>query len=212
MHYILLIVLLGVAIILTIFGCGKGPSAQNQSKNSNQNASSLNNQIPDKISLSRDALKKYLRQLANSQPPTKLAIGAMCYEVAAMPNRSEYVCPECGEKTLYTSGPENWIIQNLSNYRRRAKLITKLSVELDESQFCKKCSPEVTKPHIALIIRYPNESKEHRISHITENDLKLISEFLAGKKKHILDNDAEEPLKKHVKRLEVLLGVKLDEE
>lgn len=54
--------------------------------------------------MQRDEMRKRLEELAKSAPPKDLSSGAMCYEMATPPERAEYVCPACGDKTLYATG------------------------------------------------------------------------------------------------------------
>jgi hypothetical protein len=91
--------------------------------------------------------------------------------------------------------------------RRLAGTVSGLELSLDETEFCKKCAPDAETPKLTLVVRYPGEKEPHRTRGVSVNDLKLIREFLAGKKKHTYSNDAEEPLKKHVDRIGELLGL-----
>jgi hypothetical protein len=98
----------------------------------------------------------------------------------------------------------------LPSYRRIAEDIKDFGVELDESQFCRKCSPEVKEPKLFLVVRYDGEAEPHRYEGVTLDDIQLVSEFLTGKDKHTGGQDAESPLKNYIERLEKLLGVKLE--
>jgi len=156
-----------------------------------------------------------LAKLATSKPPTKLAQGAMCYEVMAPPDRMEYVCPACGEKTLYATEGEGaspdahaaiaTMQFELEGCRRLAKQIAGLDLALDESAFCRKCTPEGQAPRLCLVVRYAGQDTPHRAEGISTDDLVLIQEFLAGKDRHV-SADWESPLKKHLSRLQFLLG------
>jgi hypothetical protein len=53
-----------------------------------------------KALLPRDLIAK-LDELAEQPGPKDLKRGAMCYSIAPPPNREEYICPKCGERTLY---------------------------------------------------------------------------------------------------------------
>jgi len=53
--------------------------------------------------LTREQLDKLLNALAEKPAPeAKRMPMAMCYRMAAPPERVEYVCPQCGEKTIYS--------------------------------------------------------------------------------------------------------------
>jgi hypothetical protein len=54
----------------------------------------------------REELRRRLEELARSEPPLDLSSGAMCYSVAAPSEVVEYLCPVCGQKTLYALGNE----------------------------------------------------------------------------------------------------------
>ena len=160
-------------------------------------------------------IRKQLQELARKAPPIKLAMGAMCYEMAAPPNRIDYVCTTCGEKTLYASEPnetfseEQWLIHfELQGCRRLVKEIKTLNVSLDEAAICKHCSPEAKERIIVLVVKY-NDGSVHRTAGVTMNDLTLLKEFSEGKTKHKTFTGFEEPLKKHIPRIEELLGVSL---
>ena len=170
----------------------------------------------------RSALRNLLNSLSKTKTPEFLGIGAMCYYPTMPPDKIDYNCPKCGSKTHY----ENEIseleindkevkyydliesVYDIPNCHRTLKMIRKLDVSLDESQFCKKCSPDIEKPKLVLIVNY-EEDKQHRIEGVTNEDLILINEFLSGSNIHKSDMDYETPLKDHIKRLSELLGVEI---
>lgn len=167
--------------------------------------------------MTRENIEKNLKKLKKTPAPENLSPGAMCYEVAAPPQRLEYVCPDCGEKTLYamkeyetpgdrdldwqTSQLLEWELQTCRQYIKQIKL--KINAELIEKPFCMHCSPDAVKPVLELKIIYPD--KVHSVQGINSDDLKLILEFLEGKFVHKGAQDAETPLKEHLERLEQLL-------
>lgn len=163
--------------------------------------------------LTREEIAKRLRKLQKSPPPRNLKPGAMCYAAVIAPQRSEYICPVCGERTLYSleaSGhPERiWMVgQDIPRCRTLVKAITGLAVSLDEKEFCRKCSPGAKAPRLTLIIRYPGEEEPRRVPGITSNDLVLLQEFLSGKDRHKDSQDNETPLADTIPRLQELLGV-----
>lgn len=172
--------------------------------------------------LSKQKIHLLLAGIAKTPPPKELAIGAMCYEVAVPPNRIDYVCPACGEKTIYALGNpadektriSRWQmvrnLQDLENCRRLARTIQKLDISLDESQFCKKCTPGIEAPALGLIVRYPDQSRPHRVSGVNWTDLAMLKAASDGKLIYKDRMDFEKPLKKSLPRLEELLGVALD--
>ena len=161
--------------------------------------------------LSRADIQAKLKKLSKAKPP-KPKMGAMCYEMAAPPQRSEYVCVTCGEKTLYVKTQASFIEWELQNCRREFKALQKIAddaIAFDESKLCKKCSPNATAPTFALIVHYKNSDTPHTVSGIRASDIRLLAEFLDGKTAHSDFFDATTPLKDHMKRIEELLGVTL---
>ncbi len=170
--------------------------------------------------LSRQDIQKQLAIIAKSPPPKKLAMGAMCYDIAGPPARLDYVCPVCGEKTLYAMDPaaddktkmQYWTtaqnLRSLESCRRLVQQIKKIDIKLNESPFCKQCAPDIETPELGLIIIYPDVTKESYVSNITETDLLILKAFTEGKLKFKDLQDMEIALKDRLARLEELLGVK----
>jgi hypothetical protein len=162
-------------------------------------------------------LRQRLRRLAESPPPAELnREGAMCYSVAPPPDRAEYLCPACGERTLYVlderahpgapDGLPAFVEFDLQGCRNAAAEIEGVDLRIEESEFCKACRPEVESPRIGLTVKHPGKPP-HTTWNVAPEDLRLIREFLAGEPRHKAFNDAEEPLRDHVRRLAKLLGV-----
>jgi hypothetical protein len=156
----------------------------------------------DKVS-TRTELANQLAKLPydfeNNGPPE----GAMCYDMAAPIERVDYYCPVCNEMTLYNvMYGDN--IDNLYSYRASVERIKKIDVKLDESEFCKKCSPNVKEPKYCLIVTYGKDAKPHKTCDITSNDMDLLYDFSEGKKEHY-----NCPIKNYKERLEELLGTKI---
>jgi len=158
--------------------------------------------------LSREEIAKRLKTLSESEPPQKLARGAMCYAPKIyQPKSSEYVCPKCGRKTVYP-GYMDFDVNDIQKCRRYVSSITQISIKLDESEFCKKCSPAVKTPLLVLVVSYPGESKPHRCRGVSSSDIQFIREFLDGKAVHKDSGDNETALKSSITRIQELLGVK----
>jgi hypothetical protein len=175
-------------------------------------------------SLDRAAIRAMLKRLANTPAPENTSFGAMCYKPASLPKRADYVCPKCGERTLYDDSKlstEEWVKNGLARIvereipscRREFQGLRKVAgdaMTLDESQFCRKCSPSVTEPKLVLHICYDG-GKVRDIEKIDHGDLRMLREFLNGELLTTGDNEGEYPLKEFLPRLQELLGVKLDE-
>jgi predicted RNA-binding Zn-ribbon protein involved in translation (DUF1610 family) len=222
MPYVLVAVLAAVVLILALAACaGRGSApAPPASAPAADRASPPAEAAPS----AREALRARLRRLAESPPPTDLSLGAMCYKTAGPPDRVEYVCPKCGERTVYArSGspaaevrPASWEISQLveekiAECRRRVQGLRGAGVRIDESEFCHACSPDTREPRLALVVRHAGETADIRTVGVSPEDVALVAEFLNHETKHTLGRDAEEPLKNHVKRIAELLGLEAAE-
>jgi len=156
----------------------------------------------------REYIKEKLSALAESPDVKELKPGAMCYAAVQNTDSIHYVCPKCGEKTLYTAAEGFFVARELSYCRGYAAAITEIELKLDESQFCKKCCPRVKNPELCIDYKFADDEKTTEVCNINSNDLILIKEFLQGKDKHKTFNDGEEQLKLYVPRLRELLGIK----
>ncbi len=165
------------------------------------------------------------KKLKNLKEPSEYreTRSAMCYYTAGPPTASEYICPTCGNKTLYTledyqdrinsslAIDNNLTLYNITTMiggeiascHRYIEIISKPEISLDESQFCLHCSPGTVTPQLVLVIKY--SQKEHRYAGVTSEDFNLLSKFFEGSELyyedcHVLD------CKKHLAKL---LGVDL---
>jgi len=184
----------------------------NQCNFNGNNNHANNNYLTPKDSITgmftKTELTDKLISLSKSDAPATLAQGAMCYKVARPPKRAEYVCPTCGEKTIYTDDNSYFIHREISNCRGISKRIKQMDTKLDESEFCKKCSKDISNPNLYLLIKAKDESEYRRVM-INSTDLSILEEFLTGQQVHTDNYDFEEPLKNYVSTLETLLGIKI---
>lgn len=160
--------------------------------------------------ISRADIQQKLQKLWATPTPKELKPGATCYMVALPPKRAEYVCPTCGEKTLYTDAATRTVDWDLQTARRTLTGLQKLaeqSISLDESQFCRKCSPDVKVPKLVLRINY-EAGQPHTFVGVIPTDLQLLEEFFAGKLVHDTGPHGETPLRNQIPRIQELLGVK----
>jgi len=157
--------------------------------------------------LDRAALQDRLNQLALAPAPAIQNMGAMCYEMAPPPATANYVCPRCGNKTLYNSAQSAFLDSELQECRDLVREIGLSSVRLDETEFCRTCRPAVTKPALALVLLYDDAATSRVVRNIDANDLRILRGFFEGKEICKDAFDAESPLKDHLDRLETLLGL-----
>lgn len=141
---------------------------------------------------------------------------AMCYVPILVdePTRIDYICPTCGEKTLYSTRPSTtdpnvieqpsdiiWKLSGQLEYCRRVVAqIKNPTMTLDESQLCSHCSPGAKAPRLALTIQSPDRSEPHRVSDVRQADLQLLKEYSEGKL------DIQKLMPEQRGRLEELLG------
>lgn len=133
----------------------------------------------------------------------------MCYASLPRQKTVTYVCPVCGEKTLYHEGNADFVQGELAICHRlfsETKKNTDLSLSLDESSFCAKCAPKATEHQLALIVVYP-DGRRHVSAPISWRDLAMLDAFLKGEDAYRTFNDGSRPLKPELPRLRELLGV-----
>ena len=164
---------------------------------------SLSSNITDTIlpMYSKKNIEDKLKILAKTSPPKELAIGAMCYSVSMPPDNAQYICPSCGEKTLYKRDDyKNGIIiidnclQGIHQCRSGVEKIKGINIKLDESQFCKKCSTDIEEPQLCLLVNINNKKDTTKVCNINVKDINLINEFLHNEFKHKGSYDEELPL------------------
>jgi hypothetical protein len=180
----------------------------------------------DMKTLNREAIRVLLKWVADTPVPKSPIVCACCYMVAEGPNRSDYLCPRCGERTLYdviakgdktlSARQKRREIVDAVEYgipacRQEMQELRKLvgdAISLDESQFCRKCSPTVTEPTLVLHVAYAEGQPQDTVTDVTLADLRLLHKFLAGE---LFDNDGIErtPLNESLPRLQTLLGMRL---
>jgi len=199
-----IVIALAVAVVLSaaifLVGCGKTapPTAQPPAP------------VVQATSPEHEALRQRLRRLAVSDPPPELSPGAMCYAAAGTPGRFDYVCPTCHAKTLVASDARSsQTPDEIEACRRMVREIEGLDVLFLETGFCDFCFPDAKERSLDLVVRHP-DGLSHRVQGITSDDLTLIAEFLAGKKKHVGERGSETPLKDHISRLQELLVLPKD--
>ena len=157
--------------------------------------------------LSRDEVRQLLAKIEKSVRPEP-QMGAMCYKMARSPSRAEYICPTCGERTLYTDRAAGLVERELATCQRLFRELPRHdTMDLDESAFCRKCRPQSAEPELTLIIRY-DDGTTSAVRGVSSEDLRLLGAALSGKLTETTSNEGEEPLKDKLPRLRELLGIK----
>lgn len=85
-----------------------------------------------------------------------------------------------------------------------------VKAQLDESQFCRQCSPEIKEPKLILNLQLVGDTAPRRIEGVTAFDLQLLDQFLRGADKIDVGQDRERALRDFLPRLQELLGVKAE--
>ncbi len=173
---------------------------------------------------SQAGLRGKLQKLAADQPQaTGTVTRAICYAPPRPPDNLSYLCPECGEKTIYAIDAaaatktlsRNRIVSvmRVTVLRRQAEQIRQLglAVKLDEKAWCRKCQP--TPPQddgydAGMVVTWP-DGKTHRVDTITFADLDLLIAFLKGDSAMVDVAGQSTPLKDKLPRLQELLGIDL---
>ncbi len=154
----------------------------------------------------RERLQAKLRELVAAPAPSELERGAMCYAKVFVPEPAEYLCPRCGSRTQHQQSLVP-LLREVAKARTAAGVVKGLKVTLDESEFCRKCTPEAPEaPALSLVVTFA-DGRVHRVRRVSAEDLQIIAEFLSGKDKHLGQNGREEPLKDLAARIDALLGL-----
>lgn len=210
-----IVLISGVLLLVGLVGCSKSTGAEQPEPPAVEQPVTA-----EGVSrMSEDALRQMLADLKRAPPPEP-KMGAMCYDMAMPPSRYDYVCPRCGEKTVYAQSDEMpagvvWEISgNLQESRREAKTLPKsphVTVTLDESEYCSHCMPDAESPQLAIIVKY-KDGRTHRTTGIKPVDIRMLSSFLKGERDYMTFQDNTQPLKKQIPRLEEMLGLAEDVE
>ena len=166
--------------------------------------------VPETLtSLSTTQINILLARLEIKEPP-QATMGAMCYEAMAAPAVAEYICPVCGEKTIYNYSQSAFINWQLDNCRRLAESInsrTDFEILLDEGLFCDFCSPDAGDEEPALLLCVIRENGEEVVNRVNIYDLMKLDSFLGGNLYYLTETDGEEPLQDSAERIRELLGL-----
>jgi hypothetical protein len=158
-------------------------------------------------SMSREEVRSLLDRVLKSEEPEP-TFGAMCYEAVALPSTADYVCPVCGERTVYSADEAAMILYELPATRRLFEELvsaTELDLTLDEAGFCSACSGTDASPVLVLRVAYDDGTVVS--SEVGEMDLRLLTGLLSGQLTYSTFNEGTEPLRPSLQRLCEILGV-----
>ena len=159
-------------------------------------------------SLSMDQINILLARLEIEEPPEPVR-GAMCYEAMAYPLVAEYICPVCGEKTIYNDSQTGFIEWELQACRRIVESLneyTEFDISLDETLFCDFCS-DSTDEDPTLLLRVASTDSTETVNSISIHDLRILDSFLQGNLYYTTSNDGHQPLQGSADRIKELLGI-----
>jgi len=154
----------------------------------------------------RTRLRLMLARIEREPAPDQI-MGAMCYEPVATPNRADYVCPVCGERTLYGYPEGYFILESIPPMRR---IIEELegngffSATLEET-YCSVCHTGNAARGVTLVIAYPEGDTVRTAA--TLHDLLILRGFIGGELSYTDSYDASLPLRGNTDRLRTLLGI-----
>ncbi len=161
------------------------------------------------MTLSATQVNILLTRLENEEPPEQM-MGAMCYEMMAAPEVSEYICPVCGDKTIYNYSQSAFIEWELEGCRRMAESInanTDFEIVLDEALFCDFCSPDAGEDEPEMLLRVTYEDGKEVVNRIYVTDLRKLDSFLQGNLYYFDSVDSQIPLMDSAVRIRELLGL-----
>ena len=128
-----------------------------------------------------------------------------------MPSVLEYVCPDCGGKTVYGYDYSSsfYALQDIASARQifaGLDSVSELEMSLDESSFCSECRSDSTGDP-ALVLRIVWDDGSTHEAPVSLEDLRMLTGFLSGGLEYSTSNDGTVPLKTGLDHLRELLGV-----
>ncbi len=154
----------------------------------------------------RERLRSLLERVERETAPDYV-MGAMCYSTVAPPDRVEYICPVCGERTFYGQSEVARIQWELPAMRRiveewRGNGFFEASIE---ETYCSNCNPADSTGETRLVIAY-SEGDTVRVA-VGMTDLQMLTGLLHGELSYETSNESIAPLKGNTERLRAILGI-----
>jgi hypothetical protein len=157
----------------------------------------------------REGVRLLLERVEREEAPDFI-MGAMCYRPAMAPDRVEYICPVCGERTWF-AGQTGETIHREAEPMRRA--IAELDgnpffrATLDETLFCANCTGELNPENPRFILNLVYTEGDTVSTPVELFDLRMLVGLVKGELVFTDSYDARLPLKDGAARLRRLLGV-----
>jgi len=159
------------------------------------------------MGMSRTDVETMLESIEEGEEPDPV-MGAMCYEMVAGPSVIEYICPICGERTLYDDYAAVWKVEELFSVRSlfdSLSVLADMDLSLDETGFCVQCGGQVAEPSPILIAAF--EDSDPCSSAVSSEDLRLLIGFFSGETWYETFNDGRMPIRPELPRVRRLLGM-----
>jgi hypothetical protein len=148
------------------------------------------------------------QQGTGAQGETETELYTMCYlaPFEVTEQQWEYVCPVCGERTAHVyagytgNAKERRAVPDIDECRRLfTRIPATAGLKLDESEYCRKCSPRVKQPEPALLVPTAH-GQLRRVRHVTSNELRQLGAYFTA------TPTEQEKMRKDSRRLRKLLG------
>lgn len=144
------------------------------------------------------SLQERLEAIASRDAPKCEPRVAMCYVIAAPPDQKAYICPVCGNKTVYMTqrtysrGHKNRLMEgsweeavfNVESMRRKMEELHLIAqrngyaLTLDESSLCARCGKDKKTDFILVAKNARGDIK--RTAGVTDRDLIYLTAFFYG--------------------------------
>ncbi len=154
----------------------------------------------------RERVRFLLERIEREDAPD-FVMGAMCYSPVALPDRVEYVCPVCGERTFFSQYEGSFVQWELPAMRRMVSEMEDngfFDLSLEET-FCSHCAAGDSTGEVRLLVIYAEGDTVR--TPVCLNDLQMINGLVRGELSYTQSNDAQSPLKSSLDRLRTILGV-----
>lgn len=154
----------------------------------------------------RERVRQLLSRVEREEAPD-FVMGAMCYSPVALPDRVEYICPVCGERTYFGQYEGSFVQWELPAMRRIVSGMEDngfFEAVLEET-FCSHCAEGEPVGEARLLVIYAEGDTVR--TPVCLNDLQMIDGLLRGELSYTQSNDSQSPLKSSLNRLRTILGV-----
>lgn len=154
----------------------------------------------------RERVRLLLSRVEREDAPD-FVMGAMCYSPVALPERVEYICPLCGERTYFGQYEGSFVQWELPAMRRMVSGMegNGFFEAILEETFCSRCAAGDSTGEARLLVVYAEGDTVR--TPVCLNDLQMVDGLLRGELSYITNNDSRSPLKDGLERLRTILGI-----